>query len=62
MRHSHKISIRKPEREKPLEWKNNDSTDYKAVGCEDLDQVHLAQVKVQFKALVIMVYLKLTVC
>ena len=61
MRYAHKISIRKPEREKPLEWKNNDSTDYKAVECEDFDQVHLAQVKVQFKALVIMVYLKLTV-
>ena len=25
------------------------------IGCEDFDQVHLAQVKVQFKAVVIMV-------
>ena len=62
MRYQNKISVRKPERDKPLEWKNNGSTDYKAVGYEDFDQVHLAQVKVQFKALVIMVYLKLTVC
>jgi len=43
MRYAYKISVRKPEREKPLEWNNNGSTDYKAVGCEDFDQVHLAQ-------------------
>ena len=57
MRYENKITVRKPEREKSLESKNNGSTDYKAVGYEDFDQVHLAQVKVQFKALVIMVYL-----
>jgi hypothetical protein len=47
MRYAYKISVRKPGREKPLEWKNNGSTDYKAVGCEDVDQVRLSQVKVQ---------------
>jgi hypothetical protein len=28
-------------------WKNNGSTDCKAVGCEDVDEIHLAQVTVQ---------------
>jgi hypothetical protein len=41
MKYAYKISVRKPEREKPLEWKNNGSIDYKAVGWEDFDQVHL---------------------
>jgi hypothetical protein len=39
MRYAYKISVRKPEREKPLLWTNNGSTDYKAVGCDNGDWV-----------------------
>jgi hypothetical protein len=48
MRNAYPISIRKPEGKRPLgrpshRWEDNNKTDFKEIGCEDVDQIHLAQ-------------------
>jgi hypothetical protein len=53
MRNAHKILVTKHEGRKPLgrpehRWKNNIKMDFKEVGCESVDWIHVVQNRVKW--------------
>jgi hypothetical protein len=47
-----KLHSEKPEDRDICKWKDNTKTDPEEVGCETVDWIHLAQDRVQWRALV----------
>jgi hypothetical protein len=50
IRNAHKILVRKTEGKKPLvrprrKWEDNIVMDFEQIACEDLDWIHLAEVR-----------------
>jgi hypothetical protein len=57
MRYEYEIPVVKPERKRPLgrprcRWKDNNKIYLKEIGCYDTNWIHLAQERVQLRALV----------
>jgi hypothetical protein len=60
MRTAYKILVGNPEGKKPpgrprRRWKDNFKANFKEIVCEDMDWIHLAERKDQWRSVVIMV-------
>jgi len=47
-KNAYKILVRKPEGRPRHRWENNTKIDLKKTGCEDVDQIHPVQSRVQW--------------